>query len=338
MLINVVNIVLVMGLLAVEIILPDVIWLSNFEGLTNMLSESNSNNLYIAGKSSLRMLNVNLTLIKEIKTLEDDYNKILLIGGSENRLIACGTSSNTTCFIRDLNNLKILKRSQDYSLILRSERRNVVAVIGQQNKDIMFVGNYFEKDFINTAEFNVHPLFYNGIFALSLENFDFYDCNESDSSFPKFCSSMPIDITKNNEFDYIDGFVVQGFVYIFKIEKVDNIQRSVVARVCENDQNYFNSYFEMPIKCDGLTKIAAVTLLVADEKLSSRINSKTNEFIFMAAYEVPESSRSRLCPIRVPTISEKFTLNKKRCFNTTGLFLLPRVNGCLKDASVSMSC
>ena len=337
MLINVVNVVLLMGLLAVEIILSDVITSSNFEDLTNLLSASNNSKLYVAGKNTLKMLNANLTLIKEIKTLEDDYNKILLIGGSENRLIACGTSSNTSCFIRDLNNLEILKSSQKSSLIIKSEQRNVVAVIGQQNKDIMFVGNYFERNFIDAAEYGVHPLFYNGIFAVSLNNFDFYACNESDSTFPKSCSSMPIDFSKNYEFDYIDGFIVQGFVYIFKIEKVGKMLQSVVARVCENDQNYFNSYFEMPIECDGLTKITAVTLLVADEKLSSRINSSTNEFIFMAAYEVPESSSSRLCPIRVPIISELFTLNKKRCFNTD-LFLLPRSNGCLKEVSASMSC
>ncbi|XP_002736334.1 plexin-A4-like, partial [Saccoglossus kowalevskii] len=283
--------------------------------------------VYIGGVDYIHRLDEDLLLISNITTKPDDetdnYNKILSINYNDNNLVTCG-SDKGWCQIRNLTDLSVLGDSDKYVAAPNVEDSTVGFVApGYDDKPMLYVGT------------SKRGLVYDGVEAVSgrqLEEALFHTIFESQYK----QTAVGISSIYHGEYFviYIQGFSYDGFSYFLVVQKLyrsDNSYITRIVRVCqERDDNYYQSYTEVTLQCDGRDStsynlLQAAHVMRPASDLVTSLSLEDGEHVLFAVFakgETPQDltplQQSAVCMYKMTDIEQAFTDAISGCVDPGG--------------------
>ncbi|CAL1608558.1 unnamed protein product [Knipowitschia caucasica] len=336
-------------------------------GLTSLAIHNRTGDVYVGAVNWIYKLSSNLTQLRSHMTgpvLDSDkcypppsvqscpheqaaapnVNKLLLIDYSQNRLIACGSTSQGICqFLRldDLFKLGEPHHRKEHYLSSVSESGTMSGVI------IPSVNSVTSKLFIGTpidGKSEYFPTLSSRKLMENEENADMFSFVYQD----EFVSSqlkIPSDtLSKFPAFDiyYIYSFSSEQFVYYLTLQldtqltspdaSGEQFFTSKIVRLCVDDPKFY-SYVEFPIGC---TKDGVEYRLVQDaylskpgRQLASSLGISEDDDVLFTVFSQGQKNRAKppkesaLCLFTLKTIKEKIKERIQSCYKGEGRLSLP---------------
>ncbi|XP_062532470.1 plexin A3-like [Bombyx mori] len=317
----------------------------------HLVVDRNSGHVFIGAVNKIYELSEDLAIEKWIPTgplnktddkLTDNVNKVLILDDS-GRLITCGSALGI-CSIRNITNIYIgcdvpitvVSDEEKVSTVaflaagpLSSNRSTRILYLASEVKDNKDIPSITGRLLDNRNDFEIAKVLsehneINQVKGADIHNNFLY--------------------AKDNNVNYVYGFSSGIYSYFLKTQKKeDGDYHSVIARVCQDDENYYNSYTEIPITCkntDNTSYNLAQTGFVqkAAGFLAQSLEISSNDDVLYAAF-CPDNEKSSspleksvLCVFSLQNIRKKFAENIKKCFNGNGMrsIGLKKPESCLK--------
>uniref|UniRef100_A0A8D0G7D4 Sema domain-containing protein n=1 Tax=Sphenodon punctatus TaxID=8508 RepID=A0A8D0G7D4_SPHPU len=234
--------------------------------------------------------------------MTDNFNKLLLLDKQEKRIVECGSLFKGICAIRELENISNviyydISKGEKSFVASNDEKVSTVGLITSLGKQrMLFVGKGNGPND-------------NGIIISTRQLFE--DVKEIFESYADSAAIKSVYHSSNTQ-QFV--YVFEDNVYVYFIfnqeEKQPPKNRTLIARLCKNDDHYY-SYFEMDLICkDGDNVPSNETVLLA---LFSRVNKHSG------------SLESAMCMFSLKKINEKIEDNREKCYanNAKDLFYKP---------------
>ncbi|KAI7794358.1 putative plexin-A1-like [Triplophysa rosa] len=337
-------------------------------GLTHLVVHNKTGEVYVGGVNWIYKLSSNLTKLRNHVTgpvLDNEkcypppgvqscphelsqtsnVNKLLLLDSGQNRLIACGSTSQGICQFLRLDDLFKLgephHRKEHYlSSVSEAGTMSGVVISGTQGEDSgkLFVGTPIE------GKSEYFPTLSSRKLMANEENADMFSFVYQD----EFVSSqlkIPSDtLSKFPTFDiyYVYGFSSEQFIYYLTLQldtqltspdaSGEQFFTSKIVRLCVDDPKFY-SYVEFPIGC---TKDGVEYRLVQDAylsrpgaKLARSLGISEHEEVLFTVFAQGQKNRAKppkesaLCLFTLRKIKEKIKERIQSCYRGEGKLSLP---------------
>uniref|UniRef100_A0A672MMB8 Plexin A1 n=1 Tax=Sinocyclocheilus grahami TaxID=75366 RepID=A0A672MMB8_SINGR len=274
-----------------------------------------------------------------------NVNKLLLLDSGQNRLIACGSTSQGICQFLRLDDLFKLgephHRKEHYlSSVSEAGTMSGVVISGTQGEDTgkLFVGTPIEGKSEYFPTLSSRKLMAN---EENAEMFSFVYQDEFVSSQLKIPSDT---LSKFPSFDiyYVYGFSSEQFIYYLTLQldtqltspdaSGEQFFTSKIVRLCVDDPKFY-SYVEFPIGC---TKDGVEYRLVQDAylsrpgaKLARSLGISEQEEVLFTVFAQGQKNRAKppkesaLCLFTLRKIKEKIKDRIQSCYRGEGKLSLP---------------
>ncbi|XP_018581159.1 plexin-A1-like [Scleropages formosus] len=336
-------------------------------GLTHMAIHNKTGEVYVGAVNWIFKLSSNLTKLRSHMTgpvvdnekcypppsvqscphelaQTNNVNKLLLVDYAQNRLIACGSTSQGICqFLRldDLFKLGEPHHRKEHYLSSVSESGTMSGVI------IESAGGFNNKLFIGTpidGKSEYFPTLSSRKLMANEENADMFSFVYQD----EFVSSqlkIPSDtLSKFPAFDiyYIYGFSSEQFVYYLTLQldtqltspdaSGEQFFTSKIVRLCVDDPKFY-SYVEFPIGCtkDGVEYrlIQDAYLARPGRQLAASLGISAEEEVLFTIFSQGQKNRAKppkesaLCLFTLRRIKQKIKERIQSCYKGDGKLSLP---------------
>ncbi|XP_067095512.1 LOW QUALITY PROTEIN: plexin-A1-like, partial [Osmerus mordax] len=277
-----------------------------------------------------------------------NVNKLLLLDEGQNRLLACGSTSQGICQFLRLDDLFKLgephHRKEHYlSSVAEAGTMSGVVIGGEE----FGVGGGTGKLFVGTpidGKSEYFPTLSSRKLMSSEENADMFSFVYQD----EFVSSqlkIPSDtLSKFPAFDiyYVYGFASEQFVYYLTLQldtqltspdaSSDQFYTSKIVRLCVDDPKFY-SYVEFPLGCskDGVEYrlIQDAYLTRAGARLAGSLGLGEGEEVLFTVFAQGQKNRARppketvLCVFTLKKIKQKIKERIQSCYKGEGKLSLP---------------
>ena len=253
----------------------------------------------------------------------------MVIDDEHSQLVTCGTVFQGTCQSRNLGNISVNQADvvikTNYHFIASTDPSHpAVAFVarGPDNNVHLYVGTddqpstvYFFYDFRQyTCGVSRRSLSGSDIFQLST----YYDRRGS-------FAVLSAEAATSSDFTvkYVAGFTVEQFGYFLTTQPAvyppsgSTPRISKLSQVCHQD-NYFESYVEMPITCGSYNLVQASTVVQPGSRLASRLGLTTSSQLVVAVFYDGQSD-SAVCVYQLTDIRSRFTDNIQACFDSSSM-------------------
>ncbi|XP_051962404.1 plexin-A1-like [Xyrauchen texanus] len=337
-------------------------------GLTHLVVHNKMGEVYVGAVNWIYKLSSNLTKLRSHVTgpvvdnekcypppgvqscphelsQTSNVNKLLLLDSGQNRLIACGSTSQGICQFLRLDDLFKLgephHRKEHYlSSVSEAGTMSGVVISGTQGEDSgkLFVGTPIE------GKSEYFPTLSSRKLMANEENADMFSFVYQD----EFVSSqlkIPSDtLSKFPTFDiyYVYGFSSEQFIYYLTLQldtqltspdaSGEQFFTSKIVRLCVDDPKFY-SYVEFPIGC---TKDGVEYRLVQDAylsqpgaKLARSLGISEQEEVLFTIFAQGQKNRAKppkesaLCLFTLRKIKEKIKERIQSCYRGEGKLSLP---------------
>ncbi|XP_030623517.1 plexin-A1 [Chanos chanos] len=337
-------------------------------GLTHLVVNNKTGDVYVGAVNWIYKLSSNLTRLRSHVTgpvvdnekcypppgvqscphelsQTNNVNKLLLLDSGQNRLIACGSTSQGICQFLRLDDLFKLgephHRKEHYlSSVAEAGTMSGVVISGSQGggSGKLFVGTPIE------GKSEYFPTLSSRKLMVNEENADMFSFVYQD----EFVSSqlkIPSDtLSKFPTFDiyYVYGFSSEQFIYYLTLQldtqltspdaSGEQFFTSKIVRLCVDDPKFY-SYVEFPIGC---TKDGVEYRLVQDAylsrpgaRLARSLGISEQEEILFTVFGQGQKNRAKppkesaLCLFTLKRIKEKIKERIQSCYKGEGKLSLP---------------
>uniref|UniRef100_A0A673M6X3 Plexin A1a n=1 Tax=Sinocyclocheilus rhinocerous TaxID=307959 RepID=A0A673M6X3_9TELE len=337
-------------------------------GLTHLVVHNKTGEVYVGAVNWIYKLSSNLTKLRSHVTgpvvdnekcypppgvqscphelsQTSNVNKLLLLDSGQNRLIACGSTSQGICQFLRLDDLFKLgephHRKEHYlSSVSEAGTMSGVVISGTQGEDRgkLFVGTPIEGKSEYFPTLSSRKLMAN---EENAEMFSFVYQDEFVSSQLKIPSDT---LSKFPTFDiyYVYGFSSEQFIYYLTLQldtqltspdaSGEQFFTSKIVRLCVDDPKFY-SYVEFPIGC---TKDGVEYRLVQDAylsrpgaKLARSLGISEQEEVLFTVFAQGQKNRAKppnesaLCLFTLRKIKEKIKERIQSCYRGEGKLSLP---------------
>uniref|UniRef100_A0A8C2EA61 Plexin A1a n=1 Tax=Cyprinus carpio TaxID=7962 RepID=A0A8C2EA61_CYPCA len=337
-------------------------------GLTHLVVHNKTGEVYVGAVNWIYKLSSNLTKLRNHVTgpvvdnekcypppgvqscphelsQTSNVNKLLLLDSGQNRLIACGSTSQGICQFLRLDDLFKLgephHRKEHYlSSVSEAGTMSGVVISGTQGEDSgkLFVGTPIEGKSEYFPTLSSRKLMAN---EENAEMFSFVYQDEFVSSQLKIPSDT---LSKFPTFDiyYVYGFSSEQFIYYLTLQldtqltspdaSGEQFFTSKIVRLCVDDPKFY-SYVEFPIGC---TKDGVEYRLVQDAylsrpgaKLARSLGISEQEEVLFTVFAQGQKNRAKppkesaLCLFTLRKIKEKIKERIQSCYRGEGKLSLP---------------
>ncbi|XP_016139446.1 plexin-A1-like [Sinocyclocheilus grahami] len=337
-------------------------------GLTHLVVHNKTGEVYVGAVNWIYKLSSNLTKLRSHVTgpvvdnekcypppgvqscphelsQTSNVNKLLLLDSGQNRLIACGSTSQGICQFLRLDDLFKLgephHRKEHYlSSVSEAGTMSGVVISGTQGEDTgkLFVGTPIEGKSEYFPTLSSRKLMAN---EENAEMFSFVYQDEFVSSQLKIPSDT---LSKFPSFDiyYVYGFSSEQFIYYLTLQldtqltspdaSGEQFFTSKIVRLCVDDPKFY-SYVEFPIGC---TKDGVEYRLVQDAylsrpgaKLARSLGISEQEEVLFTVFAQGQKNRAKppkesaLCLFTLRKIKEKIKDRIQSCYRGEGKLSLP---------------
>uniref|UniRef100_A0A672N3R0 Plexin-A1 n=1 Tax=Sinocyclocheilus grahami TaxID=75366 RepID=A0A672N3R0_SINGR len=337
-------------------------------GLTHLVVHDKTGEVYVGAVNWIYKLSSNLTKLRSHVTgpvvdnekcypppgvqscphelsQTSNVNKLLLLDSGQNRLIACGSTSQGICQFLRLDDLFKLgephHRKEHYlSSVSEAGTMSGVVISGTQGEDRgkLFVGTPIEGKSEYFPTLSSRKLMAN---EENAEMFSFVYQDEFVSSQLKIPSDT---LSKFPTFDiyYVYGFSSEQFIYYLTLQldtqltspdaSGEQFFTSKIVRLCVDDPKFY-SYVEFPIGC---TKDGVEYRLVQDAylsrpgaKLARSLGISEQEEVLFTVFAQGQKNRAKppkesaLCLFTLRKIKEKIKERIQSCYRGEGKLSLP---------------
>ncbi|KTG37092.1 hypothetical protein cypCar_00029905 [Cyprinus carpio] len=337
-------------------------------GLTHLVVHNKTGEVYVGAVNWIYKLSSNLTKLRNHVTgpvvdnekcypppgvqscphelsQTSNVNKLLLLDSGQNRLIACGSTSQGICQFLRLDDLFKLgephHRKEHYlSSVSEAGTMSGVVISGTQGEDSgkLFVGTPIEGKSEYFPTLSSRKLMAN---EENAEMFSFVYQDEFVSSQLKIPSDT---LSKFPTFDiyYVYGFSSEQFIYYLTLQldtqltspdaSGEQFFTSKIVRLCVDDPKFY-SYVEFPIGC---TKDGVEYRLVQDAylsrpgaKLARSLGISEQDEVLFTVFAQGQKNRAKppkesaLCLFTLRKIKEKIKERIQSCYRGEGKLSLP---------------
>lgn len=262
-----------------------------------------------------------------VKSLTDNYNKVLVVAPSTESVIACGSVSQGACDTYRRGNLSFHNEYIPRSIAANDPYSSTYAFIGPEHYSSFVESEalYIGTTFTSLGDYR------NDVPALATRNL-------VDLDFSKFTFSeqslLRIDVKYRDHFlvNYIYGFNASTYVYFLTVQKKSHLPGqeeagyiSRISRVCISDDNY-DSYTEITLECQGTHGISYnliqdATIFEAGADLAATMGIAVGDKVMMVAFSKSQGHTDKpqkttaLCMYSVKEVDARFNENIHMCFN-----------------------
>lgn len=186
-----------------------------------------------------------------MRTLIDNYNKVLLIDYTTSRLITCGSVFQGICTVRNLQNASIVEQEIQEAVVANNNTASTVAFIAPGPpsppvSNVMYVGVTYTGNSPYRSE----------IPAVSSRSLEKGKMFQIASSAVTTGTRMFINSYARESYivNYVYGFHSERFSYFLTTQLKHNFHSTPkeyitkLVRICQEDSNYY-SYTEIPVDC-----------------------------------------------------------------------------------------
>ncbi|XP_043256480.1 plexin-A4 [Colletes gigas] len=317
--------------------------------MNHLVVDKNTGRVYVGAVNRLYQLSPDLSLVvKEVTgpkgdspacsmidcpretptRLVDNVNMALVIDYTTTRLIACGTLSQGTCSVRNLQNISTVELEVKEAVVANNASMSTVAFIapGPPNppvSQVMYVGVTFTGNSPYRSE----------VPAVSSRSLDQNKMLNIAQSAVTTGTRMYVNSLSRERYriNYVYGFSSGGFSY-FMTTQMKNTNSpaylSKLVRICHDDQHYY-SYTEIPINCTKndvyYNLVQAAYVGKAGSVLAGDLGITAQDDVLFAVFaesngtnsDVPKP-HSALCVYSLKAIRRKFMTNIQKCFSGEG--------------------
>uniref|UniRef100_A0AAR2JAY1 Plexin-A1 n=1 Tax=Pygocentrus nattereri TaxID=42514 RepID=A0AAR2JAY1_PYGNA len=334
-------------------------------GLTHLAIHNTTGEVYVGAVNWIYKLSSNLTKLRSHMTgpvldnekcypppsvqscphdqsQTNNVNKLLLVDYGQNRLIACGSTSQGICQFLRLDDLFKLgephHRKEHYLSSVAESGTMSGVIISEGSRSKLFIGTPID------GKSEYFPTLSSRKLMANEENADMFSFVYQD----EFVSSqlkIPSDtLSKFPAFDiyYVYGFSSEQFVYYLTLQldtqltspdaSGEQFFTSKIVRLCVDDPKFY-SYVEFPIGCtkDGVEYrlIQDAYLSKPGRQLANSLGVSENEDILFTVFSQGQKNRAKppkesaLCLFTLRRIKEKIKERIQSCYRGEGKLSLP---------------
>ncbi|XP_062853456.1 plexin-A1b [Trichomycterus rosablanca] len=334
-------------------------------GLTHLAIHNTTGEVYVGSVNWIYKLSSNLTMLRSHMTGPvtdnekcypppsvqscphelshiNNVNKLLLVDYGQNRLIACGSTSQGICQFLRLDDLFKLgephHRKEHYLSSVAESGTMSGVIISEGSRSKLFIGTPID------GKSEYFPTLSSRKLMVNEEDADMFSFVYQD----EFVSSqlkIPSDtLSKFPTFDiyYIYGFSSEQFVYYLTLQldtqltspdaSGEQFFTSKIVRLCVDDPKFY-SYVEFPIGCtkDGVEYrlIQDAYLSKPGRQLANSLGVSENEDILFTVFSQGQKNRAKppkesaLCLFTLRRIKEKIKERIQSCYRGEGKLSLP---------------
>lgn len=334
-------------------------------GLTHLAIHNTTGEVYVGAVNWIYKLSSNLTMLRSHMTGPvtdnekcypppsvqscpydlshiNNVNKLLLVDYAQNRLIACGSTSQGICQFLRLDDLFKLgephHRKEHYLSSVAESGTMSGVIISEGSRSKLFIGSPID------GKSEYFPTLSSRKLMVNEEDADMFSFVYQD----EFVSSqlkIPSDtLSKFPTFDiyYIYGFSSEQFVYYLTLQldtqltspdaSGEQFFTSKIVRLCVEDPKFY-SYVEFPIGCtkDGVEYrlIQDAYLSKPGRQLANSLGVSENEDILFTVFSQGQKNRAKppkesaLCLFTLRRIKEKIKERIQSCYRGEGKLSLP---------------
>ncbi len=301
---------------------------------THFASHSETGTVYLGANDALYQLDNNFVKQKMNNTKVEcgesvqicpNYNKILLVDYTHDKLITCGSEDQGMCQTRNLSDINHVFHARSWP-VATSGKSSTEAIIapGHEGDDVLYVSAAYDKTRINDVA------------LLSRRRLDTI---QDDLSFRLAFASGQIEFVGDDfTITYAGAFHWEGFTYFVTSQAKDsNVEESEtyvskINRVCHSTKKLSDSYAEILIECrsESITYNLSQAAFVgpAGASLAVSLNLDAGDNVLYGVFAQNEgapnvssaipSNHSALCVFKLQDIEEAF---------------IDAIYGCLRDGN-----
>ena len=280
-----------------------------------------------------------------VKSLTDNYNKVLVIAPSTDSIIACGSVSQGSCDTYRRRNLSVHIEFIPRLVAANDPHSSTFAFIGPER-----YSNYGGSEqalYIGTT-YTGHGTYRHEVPALATRNL--VNLHPAKYTFAEH-SLLTIDVKYRDHFlvDYVYGFHATNYVYFLTVQKKSHLPGqdesgyiTRMSRICITDDNY-DSYTEINLECFGKDNtyynlVQDATIFEAGDDLARSMNIVPGDKVLLAAFSPSRGhsnkpqDKTAVCAFSVGEVDSVFNENIHMCFNGSRKFRsMEYISGILMD-------
>ncbi|KAM7378479.1 hypothetical protein PAMA_013403 [Pampus argenteus] len=257
----------------------------------------------------------------------DNHNKLLLVHGTKDMLVVCGSVFRGICSLRNLSNVEQLLYFSD----TKGEKSYVASA--EESVSVVGVMSYFTKDRDNFTVFLVGKGYgsHDSTKLISTRILQDY------GDWVFFDNIIEASAVQANPFllrylhDFRFAFKDRGFVYFLFSRTLgvqDTKNYTFISRMCEDDQNYY-SYTELQLNCSATNKYnkaQAAYVATAGEVLAKSMTqsnqygpvSASDKVLFVTFTSDEDPSTSAMCMYPLSSINNMLLKIIEACYTSNG--------------------
>ncbi|KAK3545019.1 hypothetical protein QTP86_033213, partial [Hemibagrus guttatus] len=253
-----------------------------------------------------------------------NINKLLLVNSANGTLVVCGSIFRGICSLLNLSNVE----QQVYYSDTKGEKSYVVTP--DRSVSVVGVISTFtkEKDQSNKLSVFLVGQGYGSLDSVKLVSTRLLQTNGDMDIFENIVETSTVQAgpyTQRYQHDFRYAFKHRGHVYFLFSRMADlngNRKLSYVARLCENDQNYY-SYLELQLNCrigtDNIyNKVQAAYLTspgqILAQNLSSNGSLPEDDMVLFAVFSKADRPDSALCMFPLSSINRRLKEALESCY------------------------
>uniref|UniRef100_A0A671Y7G4 Plexin b2a, tandem duplicate 1 n=1 Tax=Sparus aurata TaxID=8175 RepID=A0A671Y7G4_SPAAU len=317
--------------------------------INNVVADPRTGRLYIGAVNSLYQLNPDLGVESRTETGPkrdnrqctppvtdacdnavdtDNHNKLLLVQGAKDVLVACGSVYRGICSLRNLSNVEQLLYFSD----TKGEKSYVASA--EESVSVVGVMSYFTKDKDNFTVFLVGKGYGNHDSTKLISTRILQDYGD----WVVFDSIIEASAVQANPFllrylhDFRFAFKDGGFVYFLFSRTLgvqDTKNYTFISRMCEDDQGYY-SYTELQLNCSSTNKYnkaQAAYVATPGEVLAQSFTrsgeyghvSASDKVLFVTFTSDEDPSSSAMCMYPLRSINKRLVEIIGACYSNNGI-------------------
>ncbi|KAM7367318.1 hypothetical protein PAMP_015229 [Pampus punctatissimus] len=257
----------------------------------------------------------------------DNHNKLLLVHGTKDMLVVCGSVFRGICSLRNLSNVEQLLYFSD----TKGEKSYVASA--EESVSVVGVMSYFTKDRDNFTVFLVGKGYgsHDSTKLISTRILQDY------GDWVFFDNIIEASAVQANPFllrylhDFRFAFKDGGFVYFLFSRTLglqDTKNYTFISRMCEDDQNYY-SYTELQLNCSATNKYnkaQAAYVATPGEVLAKSMTqsgqygsvSASDKVLFVTFTSDEDPSTSAMCMYPLSSINNMLLKIIEACYSSNG--------------------
>ncbi|XP_053552374.1 plexin-B2 [Bombina bombina] len=292
-------------------------------------------------------------------TLTDNYNKLLLLDGPNDRIVVCGSIFKGICSLRKAVNIS--------AEISYDDSKGEKSFVASNDENISTVGLVTNLTVVKMSE-TLRVLFVgkgngqsdNGI-IISTRLLDEYGDRGPFETYVDSTAFKSAALSFTFQ-QFVTAFEDDRYVFFIstRLEKSTGRNKTLISRMCKYDPNYY-SYIEMDLECKDnqhdYNFCHSFFITTPGEELARVMNKSPEEGKFLFGVyskngKESVSERSALCVFSLKDINAKFEYNREACYtskestvmkNGIKIFYKPygadiQCGGLAKDAVINYPC